>query len=154
MLRYLRAQGCPHSLAEEIAQEAFLRLHRGLGEGLRVTDVRAWLFRVARNLWIDSRREHQRYHESQDRKDGPLRPHRDCAPDPERQVLDRERLRLIEEAISRLPKMQRECMRLKFEGMRYHEIAVALSISMTAAVDHVRRGVRRLERLKELVGQA
>ena len=61
VFRYLRSLGCRHSLAEEIAQETFLRLHRGLRDGLQVNDVRAWVFRVARNLWIDNRREHQRY---------------------------------------------------------------------------------------------
>ncbi|MBZ5619797.1 MAG: sigma-70 family RNA polymerase sigma factor [Acidobacteriia bacterium] len=145
MFRYLRTLGCRHWLAEEITQEAFLRLHRALRDGLLVNDVRAWVFRVARNLFIDSRREDQRYwatsHDERDRLD--LARHA-SAPDPEQQVLQRERIRLIEEEVSRLPDLQRECMHLKAHGLRYHEIAVALDISMTAAVDCVRRAVKRL----------
>ena len=116
-------------------------------EGLKFNDVRAWVFRVARNLCIDSRRENQRY-----REPGQSEPDRvelepsDSAPDPEQQVLHRERIRLIEEDVLRLPELQRECMHLKAQGLRYHEIAVALDISMTAAVDCVRPAVKRLGR--------
>ncbi|HEY2014746.1 MAG TPA: RNA polymerase sigma factor [Bryobacteraceae bacterium] len=145
IFRYLRALGCRHSLAEEITQETFLRLHRGLRDGLQVNDVRAWVFRVARNLWIDNQREYHRYWTTNPEQPG--LPHVDSAPDPEQQVLQRERLRLIAEEVSRLPELQRECMHLKAQGLRYHEIAVVLDISMTAAVDCVRRAVKRLGRL-------
>jgi RNA polymerase sigma-70 factor (ECF subfamily) len=148
---YLRTLGCPHSLAEEIIQEAFFRLHRSLLEGLQVNDVRGWLFRVVRNLWIDSRREHQRFWTTgRDDGDRPERAHIDSTPDPEQQVLHGERTRLIKQEILRLPELQRACLRLKSQGLRYHEIAVALDISMTAAVDCVRRAVKRLRiRLNE-----
>jgi RNA polymerase sigma-70 factor (ECF subfamily) len=146
VFRYLRTMGCPHQLAEEIAQEAFLRLHRALRHGLEVKDVRAWVFRVARNLCIDSRREKQRHWTTN--QDGSERPdpaeQSDSAPDPEQLVLRRERIRLIEEEVLRLPELQRECIYLKAQGLRYHEIAAALGIPMTAAVDCVRQAVKRL----------
>jgi RNA polymerase sigma-70 factor, ECF subfamily len=114
---------------------------------LQVNDVRAWVFRVARNLCIDSRREEQRYWTGgEDGGELVELSQSHSSPDPEQQVLQRERIRLIEEAVLRLPPMQRECMHLKAQGLRYHEIAVALDISMTAAVDCVRRAVKRLGR--------
>ena len=145
MFRYLRTLGCRHSLAEDITQETFLRLHLGLRDGLHVSHVRGWVFRVARNLWIDSQRagHHNRprgHAETDDRSEA----QRDSAPDPEQKVLQHERIRLIEQEVLRLPKLQRECMNLKAQGLRYHEIAVVLDISMTAAVDCVRRAVKRL----------
>jgi RNA polymerase sigma-70 factor (ECF subfamily) len=148
VFRYLRALGCPHSQAEEIVQEAFLRLHRNLYEGLQVSDVRAWVYRVVRNLWIDTRRDHQRYWMPHVESERPALSYRDPAPDPEQQLLHLERIRLIGKVVSRLPKMERTCVRLKAKGLRYHEIAAVLGISMTAAVDSVRRAVRRLERLR------
>jgi RNA polymerase sigma-70 factor (ECF subfamily) len=145
VLRYLRALGCRRSLSEEIAQEAFFRLHVASQSGLRIKDVRAWLFRVARNLCIDHRRERRRYwttaREEEDRLD--LLPS-DAAPDPEQQALQRERLRLIAQQVLRLPKLERDCLSLKAQGLRYHEIASALGIPMTAAVESVRRAVKRL----------
>lgn len=38
--------------AEEITQEAFLRLYRELDEGQTIQTVRSWIFRVAHNLAI------------------------------------------------------------------------------------------------------
>jgi RNA polymerase sigma-70 factor (ECF subfamily) len=143
LFRYLRTLGCEHWLAEEIAQEAFLRLLAARRDGTEVKDVRAWVFRVARNLTIDIRREHQRYWTDAPGK----KTHNDPAPNPEQRLIRHERLRRISEELSHLPKLQQECMRLKAQGLRYHEIAAALGISMTAAVDHARRALARLRKL-------
>ncbi|MGH9915795.1 MAG: RNA polymerase sigma factor, partial [Pyrinomonadaceae bacterium] len=43
--------------AEEITQEAFLRLYRHLHGGQSVDDARAWIFRVAHNLAVDQLKE-------------------------------------------------------------------------------------------------
>jgi len=147
LFRYLRTLGCEHWQAEEISQEAFLRLLSARQEGLLIQDVRAWVFRVARNQWIDSRRELQRYW-----TDLPAdantsgRKYRDWRPDPEQQLMRGEQVRRISEQVSRLPELQRQCMRLKAQGLRYHEIASTLGISMTAAVDHVRRALAKLRK--------
>ena len=102
------------------------------------------MFRVARNLWIDSRRERRRIWTTREEEESPELTIADLQPDPEQQVLYRQRMRLIEQEVSRLPELQRECMRLKSQGLRYHEIADVLGVSMTVAVDRVRRTVKRL----------
>ena len=61
LFRYLRGLRCEFSQAEDISQEAFLRLLEAWQSGLVIQDVRAWVFRVARNQWIDSRRLRRRY---------------------------------------------------------------------------------------------
>jgi len=112
-----------------------------------IEDVRAWVFRVAHNQWIDSRREHQRYWTDLPSDAGTsARKHRDWRPDPEQRLIRREHVRRISRQVSRLPELQRECLRLKALGLRYHEIASALDIPMTAAVDHVRHAVAKLRR--------
>ncbi len=141
MFRYLRTMGCPHAVAEEITQETFFRLHIEAADGPPIQDVRAWLFRVARNLWIDHQREIQRY--SADGHDGG---HSDSRLDPEQQLLQRERIRLFRDEVQRLPTLQRKCVNMKAQGLRYHEIAAALDIPMTTAVDCVRRAVKRIAR--------
>ena len=55
--RLLGAQG---ELAEDVVQEAFLRLHERIASGESVRDARPWLFRVTRNLALDERRRSQR----------------------------------------------------------------------------------------------
>ena len=51
--RLLGAQG---EMAEDVVQEAFLRLHQSDSEGAGIRDARPWLFRVTRNLALDERR--------------------------------------------------------------------------------------------------
>jgi len=145
VFRYLRALGCEHSSAEEITQETFLRLYRILQTGPRVNDERAWVFRVAKNLYIDCRRKRQRFVTPCD-EDGNTQ---DRTPshtglDPEQQALQRERIQMIETEVLRLPELQRECMHLRAQGLRYREIAVALDISLSAAVECIRSAVKKL----------
>ena len=110
-----------------------------------MNDRRAWVFRVARNLYIDQRRDHQRYlTECQEEPALRDRTPSDAAPDPEQQALRRERVRLIEEEVLRLPELQRECMHLRAQGLRYREIATALDITLSAAVECVRSAVKKL----------
>src|ERR1017187_7174895 len=47
LYRFLRSSGATEALAEDLSQEAFLRLHRHLAEGRPEHNIRAWLFRVA-----------------------------------------------------------------------------------------------------------
>ena len=143
LLQYLRAMGCEASQADEIVQEVFLRFHQGRRSGLEVNDVRGWAFRVARNLWIDSRRESRRY-EPVGAEDGGHRA--DSVPDPERRLLQLERARRLAAEVARLPELQRECLRLKAQGYRYREIAATLKISMTAAAECVRQAVKILKK--------
>jgi DNA-directed RNA polymerase specialized sigma24 family protein len=64
-------------------------------------------------------------------------------------MLRRERLQQLEDELLRLPQLQRDCMNLKAQGLRYHEIAATLNISLTAAVECVRSATRRInKRLK------
>ena len=147
VFRYLCTLRCRRALAEEISQEVFLRLHRALHNKVQVGDVRAWVFRVALNLYIDQWRDDQRYGTA-GREDGRRpRPARgESAPDPEQQLLQRERRRQIAENVAGLPPLQRRCLRLKAQGLRYHEIAEALGVSRTVAVDCVRQAVKRVGR--------
>lgn len=140
LLRYLRTIGCEPSLVEEIAHETFFRLHRALHDDVQIQDARAWLFRVARNLWIDSRRDQQRFLAA-DREN-----HRHASPaaDPEQQALYRERLRMVASRAAGLPRLDRECLLLRARGLRYREIASTLDIPLTAVVECVRRAVKTI----------
>ena len=114
--------------------------------GLLIQDVRAWLFRVARNQWIDSQRERQRYWTNLSADAVAAGNYRDGQPNPEQELMRGEQTRRISEEVSLLPELQQKCLRLRAQGLRYHEIAAVLGIAMTAAVDHVRHALARLRR--------
>jgi RNA polymerase sigma-70 factor, ECF subfamily len=142
LFRYLRTIGCRPSLVEEIAHETFFRLHRTLRDGVQVKDARAWLFRVARNLWIDSRRDRRRFLAPEHEEQWQISP----AADPERQAIWRQRIQIVASEAAQLPQLERQCLRLKAEGLRYREIAIALGIPMSTAVECVRRAVKLIRR--------
>ncbi|MCL6580010.1 MAG: RNA polymerase sigma factor [Firmicutes bacterium] len=52
-----RLTGSPDA-AEELTQEVFYRAFRRFVTGVEVRYVSAWLYRVARNLWLDHLRRH------------------------------------------------------------------------------------------------
>src|SRR5260370_31920506 len=56
LYRYLVLSGCPPVNADEILQEAFLRLMRFLRAGNRIEKPRHWLFRVVHNIKVDEYR--------------------------------------------------------------------------------------------------
>ena len=60
VFRFLRRMTDSVSLAEDLTQEVFLRVVRGLGAYEDRSRERAWVFRIARNVLVDDRRRIQR----------------------------------------------------------------------------------------------
>src|SRR5262249_49585607 len=83
---YLVHFGLPAARAQELTQDAFLKLYLKLAEGTPIENPRAWLYRVAHNLAL---RSHAR-----EGKFGDLDPDAilaDTRPDPERILMDKQR---------------------------------------------------------------
>jgi RNA polymerase sigma-70 factor, ECF subfamily len=147
LYRYLvEAFGHPAE-AEEIAQEAFLRLYRVLQRGEEVAHERAWLFRVAHNLALDQLKslkfaqvlEPEAWERlAEARGDGRM--------NPEQHTLERERLARVRAALTSLSPQERQCLHLRAEGFRYREIGEILGISQWTVVEFLRRGIRKLMR--------
>ena len=55
--RYLILSSVSRGVAEDLAQESFLRLYACMEKGQSVDNVSAWVFRVARNLAVDHLRK-------------------------------------------------------------------------------------------------
>jgi RNA polymerase sigma factor (sigma-70 family) len=123
VFRYLdRASGDP-ALAEDLAQETFLRLFR---RGAMPDSPGAWLASVAMNLLRNAKSKETRRR----RLDSPERAigaHSESPepPDPGREE-DRGRARA---ALDRLPQRERDLLLLRAEGLSYRELADALGIA-------------------------
>src|SRR5688572_25158772 len=61
LLAYLLGLGLPALEAEDIIQEAVVRLTHHLLERRSETNLRGWLFKVAHNLYADERRSARRF---------------------------------------------------------------------------------------------
>lgn len=146
LLRYLTLLSWDPEASEEIAQEAFLRLHQEILQGAKIGSAKGWLFRVAHNLAIDRARSAKPEHSLSDQDVSRRVEHQfgRALPDPESLLLERERMKRLHRAVNALPIQQRHALYLRREGFRYREIAVILGMGETTVIDHVRRAVERL----------
>ena len=118
-------------LAEELTQVTFLKACAGLLSFRGEASVATWLFRIARNAYLDSlRRPDPRRIDTDELLAIPDRaPHAD----PARSYAAAEQRSLIGIALAQLPERQRTILLLRdSEGLAYAEIADVLGISLAA----------------------
>ncbi len=123
----LSGQGAGAASAQDIAQDAFLRLHREGFEKFPAGEARFWLFRVARNLALNELGKRRTRNRLFDRVVSTFRTH---APSPAEEFELAERKERIAEMLKTLPEHQRAALLLREqEEMSYREIADVLSVS-------------------------
>jgi RNA polymerase sigma factor (sigma-70 family) len=117
--------------AEDLALEAFFRLYQRRSTPEREFNTRGWLHRVATNLALHSirsfkRREHYEITAGK----GAL----DEAPEnrPAEILAEKEDRRFARLALTRINPRQAELLIMRYSGMAYKDIAVALSLSPTS----------------------
>ena len=132
--------------ASDCAQEAMLRIWRGLGSYRGDCSFESWIYRIAANCCLDQLRKNKR-----DRNESiePLREQGFDPPDPspgtEEQVIMRERKAKLREGISLLPKDQRDALVLtQLEGISYERTAEMLQITVGTVKSRVNRARSRL----------
>jgi RNA polymerase sigma-70 factor, ECF subfamily len=143
--RYLLTLGLDPGGAQDVAQEVFLRLYVALKRGEEIESPRAWVFRVAHNHGLKVRARQA----PELAFDAGLEARIGAAGNPERTLLERERMLRFHRAIEGLSEQQRRCLFLRMEGLRYPEIASALGISPSAVGEFLRRAVLRLKRVRD-----
>lgn len=143
--------------AEEIAQEAFLRLHRHLETFRGDSSLATWLHRTVSRLAIDHlrrRRVRERiffFRRSEEEAD-PMELVADPAPSPAQQLLGGEIRRRLTRAMRRLSARQQVVFTLRHhEGLPLREIAALLDLEEGTVKSHLHRAVQLLrEELKDL----
>jgi len=126
--RFLGAQLRASGQAEELAQEAFLRLYRDGPRDLSDDAARRWVFRVARNLALNETARTRRWWRIAD----DLR-HRPPAHSvrPDEFAGRREELERFRSLFQELPEAQRAALLLREQqAMSYREIAAVLRVSL------------------------
>jgi RNA polymerase sigma-70 factor, ECF subfamily len=141
LLRYLTCLGLTSDEAQDVAQDAFLSLHRHLSAGGSQENIRSWLFRVAHNQARNRQASYDR------RFSAPLEDGAESALDeatPERTLLEKEKFERLRRAIRTLDDAERECLLLRASGLRYREIGDVLGIATSTVADTVERAVKKL----------
>ena len=144
LLRYVRARLGEMQDAEDCLQDLWIKLGR-LGSG-PTADPLAYLFRMAENLVIDRRRSGQRRARREDAWTATLSggsPEIDGEPSAERVMIDRERLRMVEQVLDGLPDRTARSFRMfRLEKIPQKQIASTLGISVSAIEKHLQRAYR------------
>ena len=145
------------ALAEDLAQETFVKAFRSLAAFDTTRRLSSWLFRIAHHTAIDAMR---RSHPSQGAPpaplpasaDGPREPSTPPAPDP----VERQELGLaLEAALARLRPDQRAAIVMRYEnGLSFDEIGTVLGVPEVTARSHVHRARKELARLLTASGWA
>jgi RNA polymerase sigma-70 factor, ECF subfamily len=147
VFRYLLRKTRDSGRAEDITQETFLRLFRHLRENRLLDNPKAWIFTVANNLAVDASRDESRTKDLDETTWKDIEESRSgLQADPEKLMLQRERLDRLHIAVLNLTPLQRECLHLRAEGLRYREIAGLLELSPSTVMDAVRRATIKLAR--------
>jgi RNA polymerase sigma-70 factor (ECF subfamily) len=137
---YLLFCGVQAGQAQELAQDAFLKLHLTMSKGVVIENPRAWLYRVAHNLALRSHRREALFDELDPNSGPPQEPS-----DIEGALIDEQRRTRLFRAIRDLSPQQRNCLHLRVQGLRYREIADAIGISTSAVGEFLRRAVHHLK---------
>ncbi|SDZ23810.1 RNA polymerase, sigma subunit, ECF family [Jannaschia faecimaris] len=130
------------ALAEDIVQEAFLRLWKRAGDwdAQGSAQMSSWLGRVAANLAIDARRRASRTQGMPDGWDP-----EDGSPGVETRMMRDEDLSALDRALASLPDRQREAVVLRhIEGYSNPDIAAMMDCGVEAVESLTARGKRRL----------
>lgn len=115
------------ALAQDLAQESFLQLHRTAWTTLPPAEARFWLYRVARNFALNEFRRGQTRYRLFDRMVEVMRPR---TRNPEEEYETKERRQLLLEMWQSLPEDQRAALLLREqEQMSYREIGQVLNVS-------------------------
>ena len=142
VLRYLHALGLPASDGEDVVQEAFLALFRHLQQEKPRDNLHGWVFRVSRNIAL----KRMRRDSASTGMTGGLAGVADPAANPEQLAVLDEQNRCVRAVVSALPDLDRQCLYLRAEGLRYREIAVILEISLGSVAQILSRSLDKLAR--------
>ncbi|MDQ3472658.1 MAG: sigma-70 family RNA polymerase sigma factor [Acidobacteriota bacterium] len=115
------------ALAQDLAQESFLQLHRSAWSAMPPGEARFWLYRVARNFAINEFRKGQTHNKYFDRVVEVMSPR---SRNPEEEYEAKERQLLVLDMWQSLPEDQRVALLLREqEHLSYREIGTVLNIS-------------------------
>jgi len=125
------------AVAEELAQEVFLRVYRSRSTYEPTAKFTTWLFRIATHLALNALRDNKNERLldrlDDDTSDLPVRQVSDSRPTVEETMLYQARMDEVRRAVSMLPEKQRAAVLMhKYEEMEYSQIAKVLSCSESA----------------------
>ena len=148
------------AMAEDLAQEVFLRVYRSRESYSADAKFTTWLYRIATNLAVNHARDHKNERpevqaslDATDEETGLAMDVADNRMNVEQELLREERLKAIRAKVQALPERQRLAVMMhKYQEMDYRQIAEVLHLSESATKSLLFRAYETLrESLKDFV---
>ena len=148
------------AVAEELAQEVFMRVYRSRESYRAEAKFTTWLYRIATNLAVNHARDtkHERsaqtiYLDAPDEESGTTPDVADDEPSVEQKLVRNERMTAIRNHVMALPERQRMAVLMhKYQGMDYRQIGEVLKLSESATKSLLFRAYQTLrDKLKDFV---
>ncbi len=150
LYRYLAGIFGSEDDAEEITQEAFLRLYEALENGTQIEKPDAWVFTVARRLMLDrvkqSRNDAAKYREFGLVSAGIWM----CEfPAPDQALMDATRAEALKLALNELPLLERRFLYARAQGQKLRQIGEETGMDVRRVSEVITRAIKMLKRLCE-----
>ncbi len=146
---YFLRQGAESATAEDLTQNVFLRILQSLDRYQASGQLEAYFLRIARNLWIDHQRRHQRFRRVEDGSDAA-----DPRPGPEAESQSHDRAALVRAALAALEGPERELLELAvLQRLPYKDVAEILEIPVGTVKSRVFYALRRLRQRLAALGE-
>jgi len=127
--------------AEDLVQNAFLKLFDQLSRDAKILNLRSWLYRVVHNLAID----HSRRRGIQDSLNAEWLTQKMMSDSPRSAEDDLIRRQRIALSLKALNERERHCLMLRAEGLSYIEIGDVLGVSEKSVSVYLSRGLKKFE---------
>ncbi len=142
LLRYAASLGLKPHDAEDVIQEVFLALFKHLQAERPRNNLPGWIFRVTHHLALKRRVQSRGNELIRDGREYEVAAEHLFSPEDE--VIFDERQRRLRSIFLVLPEIDRLCLQLRSEGLKYREIAGVLNISLGSVHKSLSRSLSRL----------
>lgn len=152
LFRYFVSMNRNREASEDLVQDVFFRMLRYRASYDARQSFTAWMYQIARNASMDQAQKRRGevigIEEFADRR-------ADAGPGPEESAAQTQDLKLLRQALDRLPPDKREILVLsRFQGMKHEELARALDCEVGTVKVRVYRAMRALEQAySALIGE-
>lgn len=130
--------------AEDLVQNAFLKLFDQMRRNANILNLRSWLYRVVHNLAVDHSRR-KGIQESLNSEWLAQKMLSDAPRSAEDDLIRRQRIAI---SLKALNERERHCLMLRAEGLSYTEIGEVLGVSQKAVSVYLSRGLKKFEGAK------
>jgi RNA polymerase sigma-70 factor (ECF subfamily) len=160
MIHFLFRMVRNQAVAEELAQEVFLRVYRSRESYRAEAKFTTWLYRIATNLAVNHARDTKQersvqsvYLDVPDEETGTTPEVADDEPTVEQRMMRDERMAAIRTHVMALPERQRMAVLMhKYQGLDYRQIGDVLKLSESATKSLLFRAYQTLrDKLKDFV---